>query len=370
MKSYMLLPAAVLLLSACNLTPTAQVTAPATVPATPAATPATTLTSTPETMDAFERNTRLSRGVNLGNALEAPNEGDWGVTLQESDFQLIKDAGFTAVRIPVRWSAHAAETAPYTIDPAFFTRVDWVIEQALSRGLAAVVNVHHYEEFFQAPEQHTARFIALWQQIASHYKDYPDDLFFEPMNEPHDISASTWNDTLATTISAIRATNPRRYLIVGPVDWNSHRRLNDLQLPADDHNLIVTFHYYLPFEFTHQGAEWASGSEKWLGTTWEGTSSQRDNLDFDLDVAARWGQDNHRPIFLGEFGAYSKADMTSRARWTAYVARQAEARGMSWAYWEFRSGFGVYDGQSQRWNEQLLKALVPSHAAPTTTPQP
>jgi len=28
-------------------------------------------------------------------------------------------------------------------------------------------------------------------------------------------------------------------------------------LPADDRNLIVTFHYYAPIRFTHQGAPWS-----------------------------------------------------------------------------------------------------------------
>ena len=33
---------------------------------------------------------RLGRGVNLGNALEAPNEGEWGVTPKEEYFRLVK----------------------------------------------------------------------------------------------------------------------------------------------------------------------------------------------------------------------------------------------------------------------------------------
>jgi len=28
-------------------------------------------------------------------------------------FKLIQQAGFTAVRVPIRWSAHAQEVAPY-----------------------------------------------------------------------------------------------------------------------------------------------------------------------------------------------------------------------------------------------------------------
>ena len=30
--------------------------------------------------------------------------------------------------------------------------------------------------------------MALWRQIADHYKDYPARLYFELLNEPHDIS--------------------------------------------------------------------------------------------------------------------------------------------------------------------------------------
>src|ERR1700679_2895967 len=76
---------------------------------------------------AEDYNSKLGSGINLGNALEAPKEGDWGVVLKAEYFPLIKSAGFKHVRVPVSWSTHAAKEAPYTIDPAFFERVDWVI---------------------------------------------------------------------------------------------------------------------------------------------------------------------------------------------------------------------------------------------------
>jgi endoglucanase len=310
-------------------------------------------------VDAFAANRRLGRGVNLGNALEAPSEGEWGVTLREADFQLIAEAGFDSVRLPTRWSAHAGATAPYAIDPAFFDRVTWAVDQALARGLNVVLNIHHYDELLTDRAAQEPRFLAIWRQIAERFQDYPDALFFEVLNEPHDIGDRAWNTLAAKALDVIRASNPARYVIVGPVDWNSHRRLRDLRLPEDDRRLIVTFHYYLPFQFTHQGAEWAEGSQAWLGTTWDATSSQKSDALWDLDLAAAWGKEHNRPIFLGEFGAYSKADMDSRARWTAFVARQAEARDMSWAYWEFRAGFGVYDDATGAWNQPLLDALMP-----------
>lgn len=308
----------------------------------------------------FEQNRRLGRGINLGNALEAPSEGEWGVTLNETFFSLISSAGFDSVRIPIRWSAHADSEFPYTIDPVFFKRVDWAIEQAFRNNLRVVINIHHYDELMENPRLHHDRFLAIWEQIALHYQDYPESLYFELLNEPHGPLSVFWNDLAAEAIRTIRKTNPERTLIVGPGNWNNMGELQDLTLPETDRNLIVTVHYYSPFEFTHQGAEWVSGSEKYLGTPWEGKEWEKKAIDTDFDLVLMWSQKHHRPIFLGEFGAYSKADMDSRKRWTEYVARSAEKRGFSWAYWEFCAGFGVYNPQTHGWVEPLLTALIPS----------
>ena len=54
----------------------------------------------------------------------------------------------------------------------------------------------------------------------------------------------------------------------------------------------------------------------------------------------------------------STGDMESRARWTRFVAQEAWKRKMSFAYWEFCSGFGVYDPQKNQWIEPLKKALL------------
>ena len=75
--------------------------------------------------------------------------------------------------------------------------------------------------------------------------------------------------------------------------------------------------------------------------------------------AQEWAKKNNRPVFLGEFGAYEKADMTSRAKWTAAVVKEAESRGFSWAYWEFASGFGAYDRDKKAWRDPLLHGLIP-----------
>ena len=354
----------------CNACTNAKLTAAPTAANMPSETPQApilTATSTAQPRpsptpagDIFEKSYRLGRGVNLGNALEAPQEGEWGVTLDEDYFDLIQGAGFNSVRVPIRWSAHAEETAPYRIAPSFFERIDWVIENALSRNLAAVINIHHYDALYTDPAGQQARFLAIWDQIALHYQDYPDDLYFEILNEPNGkLSSEAWNQLAQEALNVIRKTNPNRSVIIGPDNWNSVLNISNLQLPEADQNIIVTFHYYLPFPFTHQGAEWVNGSDAWLGTSWGGSHADQLSIKSDFQIAFSWSKTNHRPIYLGEFGAYSKANLEDRARWTSFVSRLAEEYGFSWAYWEFCAGFGVYDPVQKIWNDALKNALIP-----------
>jgi len=304
----------------------------------------------------------LGRGVNMGNMLEAPNEGEWGETVQEGYFSLIKNKGFDTVRIPIRWSNHALASSPYTITASFFSRVDQVVGWALAQNLKVIINIHHYQEIMDNPAGHKTRFIELWKQIAGRYKAYSTNLYYELLNEPNgNLNAATWNAYLADAIAAIRAIDNTHTLIIGGVNWNNAYSLNDLQIPAGETKVMATFHFYSPFNFTHQGAEWVSPRLP-TGVKWPGVNvadacrAIRD----ELDVAKNWSQAHGNiPVLMGEFGAYSKGDLTSRANWTAYVRKQAEIRGFYWTYWEFSSGFGVYDNDYGQWNAQLAAALNP-----------
>ncbi len=302
---------------------------------------------------------RFGRGINLGNALEAPREGDWGVTLKEEYFEAIAKAGFDSVRIPVRWSAHAADSAPYTIDPKFFNRVDWAVEQALKRKLSVVLNMHHYDGMMDEPAKHRERFVGLWKQIAEHYKDRPASLVLELLNEPHNkLTAEEWNRDLAAALTVVRQSNPARDIVIGPVGWNAIGELPGLKLPEADRHLIVTVHYYNPFHFTHQGADFVPGAREWQGTRWSGTMEEELAVRRDFDKALTWAIEHQRPLYLGEFGSYQKADMESRARWTRFIADEALQRKMSFAYWEFCSGFGAYDPQKNEWIEPIKRGLL------------
>jgi len=312
--------------------------------------------------DPFELNKRLGRGVNLGNALDAPNEGEWGFTLQEEYFDLIKQAGFDSVRLPVRWSGHALKEKPYTIDPNFFNRVDWAINCALSRNLPVILDLHHYREMYDDPNSHKERYLALWKQIAPRYKDYPDILLFELFNEPDDaLTPELWNEFMKEALAIVRQSNPHRTVVIGPGEDNTIPELKFLDIPKDDRSIIVTIHYYWPLEFTHQGAAWVTkaDSNEWMGTKWSAAEAEKKAVVDNFNIAAAWAKENNRPMNLGEFGAYEKADMESRARWTKFIADTAVERGMSFHYWQFDSDFAVYDTKNKSWIKPLFDALLP-----------
>jgi endoglucanase len=316
---------------------------------------------TPETC-AIARS--LGRGINMGNMLEAPREGDWGVKLQPDYAD--KVAGiFTTVRIPVRWSNHASPGADATIDEAFAKRVDAAVDMFLAKGMYVILDLHHYSQIYgdpQLPNEFRVdpsvvdqRLVNMWKQIAARYRNRPPKLMFELLNEPHGrLNGPAWNRLAAQTLAAVRATNPTRTVFIGPGEWNSITELPKLRLPPD-RNIIVMVHNYDPFAFTHQGVDFMPQYP--VGPTCCDAKQRRQITDA-LDAARRWSDDSGYPVYLGEWGSHDKADMRSREAYTRFVRDEAERRGIGWAYWEFASSFGVYSPKSNSWIEPIRHALL------------
>jgi endoglucanase len=310
----------------------------------------------------------LDRGVNFGNMLEPPNEGEWGLTVIEEFFDAAVNGGFDTVRLPVRWSNHASVNAPYTIDSDFMDRVEVIVDRLLADGHYVVMDMHHHRqfdgdnldpnEFMVSANVLDVRFLTMWQQIAERFQNKSDHLLFEIYNEPHGrLTNDKWNDLAARALNVIRLTNPTRVVVIGPTQWNNANALSALRLP-NDANLIVTIHNYEPFNFTHQGATWVSPVPPTGVSCCNAT--QQAQIVAPLNTAQTWSNANDYPIFLGEFGAYSAAPAASRYEFTRFVRDQAEARGMGWTYWELAAGFGVYDPVAHEWEDSpnLLDALM------------
>ncbi len=320
-------------------------------------------------LPAFEMNQALGRGMNMGNSFEAPSEAEWGNPWKPEYFKIIAELGFNHVRLPVRWEPtdRSLSTSPYTINPVFLERIKQVVDSAFKYNLHIIVNMHHHEALFENPAGQKERFLSLWNQIATYFKDYPNQLLFEVMNEPHsNITPELWNVFFAGALMEIRKTNPTRVVLMGVAEYGGLGGIAQLQLPIDDY-LILSPHYYNPFNFTHQGADGIAGADSWIGTKWNDTEAERETVASEFSYAMQFSETNHIPVHVGEFGSYNKADSESRNRWTTFLARWFEQQNMSWAYWEFSAGFGIYNPTTKVINTPLADALL-HNEMPEPTP--
>jgi len=331
----------------------------------------------------------FTRGINLGNALDAPSEGAWGVRLSEAHFAIAHAAGLDHVRLPVRFSAHAGASAPYTIDETFFKRVDWAIDQALGHGLAVIVDLHHYMELMKEPEANADRFVALWSQIAARYKDRPASVAFELANEPNEkLTPDLLNKLHARALQVVRASNPTRKVIVDSYFWAGADYLKQLELPEDP-NLVASFHMYQPILFTHQGAPWmppefqttgvlfpgppktplepvpAAKATGWVKQWFDGyntqplatnPSSPHAVADY-FKLVDDYVASSHRQVYMGEFAALDTVDPTSRDTWLRLVRTEAERRHIGWAYWDDGGHNQALDVAHGSWLPALKHAL-------------
>ena len=286
--------------------------------------------------------------------------------------------------------------------PEIFARADELVQAGLRQGLGVIINIHHFDDFTTDPKGQTARFLAIWRQIAVHYAKAPELLAFELLNEPKDAATTdAINPIFAEAIHRIRAVSPNRTIFVGPGKWNSVSELPQLLLPDDDQNLIVTVHNYDPFFFTHQGATWAGPDTKVTGIRFPGPPSRRlvpdphlnlsrgvldwierynmepvatnpsSPLAFQvaIDQAREWSEYFGRPIHFGEFGCYTKADPASRAPLLSCLSQVRRTRGAGWAIWDWKAGFRYWDEKVHRPETGMREALFDADLSrPTSTP--
>ena len=297
----------------------------------------------------------VRRCINMGNALEADYEGEWGYTIRERDFQTIAKAGFDTVRIPVRWDLKAAKKAPFAIDPAHMQRVIDVVGQAQNAGLGVVLDVHHYRDLMADAGPQGERFLAIWSQIAQAFSAAPPSVYFELLNEPVDADMAELNQLYARALQIIRRTNPTRAVMMGGNRWNSIDTLSDVRFPRDPY-LVATYHDYGPHGFTHQGASWDENAPP-LGQKW---GSRKDITDMnDVIVQGRaFKERTGLPVFVGEFGVIAEVPVGERAAWTQARRRAMEQAGLSWCAWDFSGAFAIYDMSRERWKPQMLEALT------------
>lgn len=300
-------------------------------------------------------------GWNLGNTLDAdPDETAWGnPRTTQAMMDTLHAGGFNTVRIPVTWEHHMGGPPDYTVDEAWMDRVEEVAGYVLSTGMYAIVNTHHDEWVSLMPfADHDAvaeQLTSLWTQIATRFRDYDDHLIFETLNEPRTRDATEWtggtpearqilNGYNLAAVNAIRATggnNTVRQIMVPTHAANpSTETIEDLVIPNDDPNIIVSLHTYYPNEFSMGNeAAWGSDSDR---------TQMADELDRIYDLLPA----NGRAVVIGEWGSINKNNTSARVDHAETYARMVRERGMCSVWWDNGAaapgsdGFGILDREA------------------------
>ena len=345
-----------------------------------------------------ERVLEMGRGINLGNVLSAPTEGDWAVPVTEQYFIDVAKAGFTNVRIPVdffgtrttgningtstaSYSADAGTASVYTdnpetftIDATYLTRVEQVITWSLTHGLVTILDFHgsdlksDFIKTFDTDESaytdptsarraaDNAKFRAIWTILADTFKDEDLKLVFEIINEPYFYMSKADMDTLNVDILAIitlGGNNPDRNIILtggGQTSYNAITQIEPTLFDSDPNRLIGTFHYYNPYNFT--------SSSLATGNDYDWGAVDESDVDGHFATVKSWTDTHSVPVYLGEFGAdntggynYSTGDLnavsanstgfadggpdnTSKVAYFRYVSELAISKGFSFAAWD------------------------------------
>ena len=297
----------------------------------------------------YFRDERIYSGINIGNSLDAfsgsrANETGWGnPPISQELMNGIKSAGFDIVRIPVTWSGWFDNAPDYLINRYLLARVAEVVNMANNAGLKAVINLHHdgaegaggvnwlsMNTALRSTadyERVTFQFVQIWKQIALYFKNYGDWLIFESCNEIHDGNwgnsnyalllpqfeiLNKWNQFFTDTVRRSGGNNETRFLVIpGYVTNIRHTVGNNFVLPQDSvpGRLIVTFHYYDPYQFGIEGSR----------SNW-GTDADKKQVDDDFAQLSKF-TDIGIPVVLGECGAVLQLYPNDQAK--EGIARQS-----------------------------------------------
>lgn len=191
------------------------------------------------------------------NVLTIGDEEHFQTYITEKDVAYIASLGFDHVRLCFDQIVLQTEGGEYCEN--HFVLIDRFIEWCDKYSLRVVLNLHksfgNYcdvetgESLFENIDLQNS-FISFWEHMAKRYLR-EREVVFELLNEVKDIPAEQWNNLAEKTVKAIRKVDSERKIVVGTTCWNSADKLKDLRI-YEDANIIYTFHFYAPFEFTHQ----------------------------------------------------------------------------------------------------------------------
>lgn len=325
---------------------------------------------------------KLARGINLSNWFnDYSDPSQFSNRFNNTHFKQIKDAGFTYVRLPIGPSVLCGTSKIEDIQTANLVHIENAVKNIQAAGLAVTIEMHPFGDNFEArlAIDPLARqsFRQFWKNLANNFKGYDTSrLFFEVWNEPNigaerlvsGIDKNWWAPFQEQIVASIREAAPNHYIIVTAENYGSWSEL--LQLPIiNQKKIIYNFHFYDPFTFTHQGADWISGPYSMLRflpypatpnnvsilaanasnpsarsqIEWYGRQQYAaDSINKVMQLVYNWSVQKKVDVICNEFGVHKKvAPPESILNYLSDVTTYLNKFGIGWAVWDYDDTFGI-----------------------------
>ena len=335
----------------------------------------------------------MGLGWNLGNQLEAssgglPSETCWGnPEITKELIDTVKAQGFKTVRIPVSYLDMIGDGPDYKIDADWLDRVQEVVDYVVDNDMFAIVNMHgdgYYTvdhswllcaEDDDKQTEIKDKYGKVWTQIADRFKDYDQHLIFESMNEEFnndygkpDANAyeniNAYNQIFVDSVRATGSNNEKRWLLLPGWNTNIEYTANDeynFKIPtdngckADGKRIMISVHYYDPFNFTIDENKTARTQWGKYAVKNYDNWGQEDYVDSQMALLNEKFVSQGYPVVIGEFGAQDKTEKFAdynefRRYWSEYLIKAAKKNGVVCVYWDNgyngNKGFGIIDRNS------------------------
>lgn len=316
---------------------------------------------------------KIFLGWNLGNSLEVSDgETAWGnPKTSKSMIDAIKNAGFTAVRIPCKWMSFLKGDANYTIQEDRLARVKEVVDYCISNNLYVILNTHHdwIENGATLPSTTEAQAQVaedmvnkIWGQIANTFRNYDEHLLFACTNEPDAPKGrgmellKRYEQAFVNVVRASGGNNIFRVLVVQCPNTNIGKAVDYMDLVNDPtpYSLMVEVHHYAPDSFCLlSDISKCLWGDKFKDTGKIEIGYQESFIDQEMARMSKF-VNNDIPVVLGEYGCRIKRDILvgdplfnlhaeSRAYYMKYITQQAKKNGLIPFLWDDGYNFLLFD---------------------------
>ena len=170
--------------------------------------------------------------------------------------ELAQQIGFTSIRLPISFDNYLIPGSN-TLNPELIRELAEVYDYIDKHDMNLIIT-YHYGQLYKKADQakESLRIADMWSQLVKNFKGKGyHNLFFGLYNEPR-IPSDNWYFAKGKMMSVLRPLDQERYWIIGSTDYNGIDAFAHLRVIPNDKKIIYTFHFYQPYIFTHQGADW------------------------------------------------------------------------------------------------------------------